>query len=1760
MRQRVFVALAIMMLGVTSTALSAWTAYNDCAWDPGQTTNNITTNGASTTGASVMFNLRNYSGGTSIAAQATFSGASVQYFTFNTGFQIATPATNSDAYQIFQGKVAYASSNYCNWSSTGATVTLTFTGLMPAKTYSFALFSTRGTNGGTYADRWTDITISDVDSFTNNSSAGVTKFQKTASNDSARITADNMTGRVFRYDGITPGLDGDIRFDIMCNGTNGSAIAYINAFMLQEFDEAASPPLIANVPATVLSWTSAVLSASVISTGVLPTSVWLYWQTGSDAGTNKSSWANVVPLGIRPVSSVSNTLQTLAINTTYAYRFYASNAMGEAWGSPAESFTTLNYVAPTTPDVSYTGKDDPEIQWLLDHVPHFKVVTLPVSTGTVTVSSEMSYTVEDLRGLQFDSNPSYFPATNVWPGTAGDGLPVGTGPYVSPNLAPFMLKYFTNEFAYCGSWNGNIQDYAAIHGYRVNYENYAGSANSVPTGSQKIRWGTFTDILGYCDANGITRGRWDLFYNFAHQPGKDIVDDFVRGTNGTSAAWGYVSDSTIAMVDLEYYETAWNAWEGVSLFSPGTLRTRSYYPTNGTPTEKADFEKRYYEGFALALMAPAQALKRNGWKSAGLYSEPFDPETYRLSYSYNGSMLWDDAMVKGLPDPATCWHWQAFTRMVAEGQDVLYPDVYVAYAGVNNIGFILAKVDYMQNLLRTIPGGKANRPYIWPHLHGGDGNQTWWNQMPMIPEDMRAMAAMVPMSGANGHAIWEFNRYNYHDVTPLWLDGWQSFAGINTVSGGTGNNVTVGMPFSLWPQGANTNTTAATNFYRYDVLSITSTNVDGQGTCEFQHHPFNLFSQPGGNGANTASQFAQPAVTGRPTYRISRTLLTNSLMRESESLRGSFEGLAVLKPIEGLVHRGSPVIETPALYQFMEWLPSVRRVRTEQYDIFATYDPGVVRRRVAKNVIVSNFNGRAGHNLVLPADDQLRVYVIARDSASVSASVSSTNDDGEEAANGTVSLTATSLNAGNGSVTALRFSGVNLPQGVSIRSATLTLTSSVMQTNGGSLTIYGESADQSQALSTNNGAIRARSSTQASVDWVPDAWGVNQLVTSPDLAAVLHEIVSRSGWQASNALTLFVSGSGGRSVFARENGSASAATLTVEYVPAPSATTGPVSNYGTNSVTITGKLHSTNGLPTSIYVYWGTNDPGVAKDLWEHVTPLGSLPEGSFAGVLSGLSPFTEYQYRVYASNSLADAWGETRSCRTLTSSGSWGLDLPVQVGADDAEEFTNGVVSLSSSDLELTYDEFVSAPRPCFQTTGIRFEPVTVPQGATVTAAWIQFTVAETNTIMGAPLLVSAQATDTAPSIVSTTGNISTRTLTTANVSWSPAPWTNAGAAGVDQRTPDLKTVVQEVFQRPGWTSGSAVMFVITGGGKHNVVSKDGNSGLNPPILHLEWTGGAQHEAWSGRVTDDAEEYVGGEISRESPDIELVRDIATSAPRPCDQVIGLRFGSVDIPYRAGINKAWLQFTSAEVCTGTVSLFVSGLAADNSSTILTNGFDVSDRLRTTAMVPWSPADWTTVDEAGAAERSPDLKDIVQEIVNRPGWQEGNALGFVVTGTGRRNAYSTEGSTTKSAMLYVDWTAPAASPVDADGDGMADAWELAKLGGTNSLPSGDADGDGESNLREFIAGTSPTGSSDAFAISVTMINGQVVVTYPKEQAVGSGYDGLDRYYSLERILRLSQGGWTSVNGFDDEFGTTGTGRFTNSVPYSNAFYRVKVRLE
>lgn len=172
-------------------------------------------------------------------------------------------------------------------------------------------------------------------------------------------------------------------------------------------------------------------------------------------------------------------------------------------------------------------------------------------------------------------------------------------------------------------------------------------------------------------------------------------------------------------------------------------------------------------------------------------------------------------------------------------------------------------------------------------------------------------------------------------------------------------------------------------------------------------------------------------------------------------------------------------------------------------------------------------------------------------------------------------------------------------------------------------------------------------------------------------------------------------------------------------------------------------------------------------------------------------------------------------------------LEVRTAASTNDAEEFASGQMYIGSSDLELVHDT-------SDQTVGMRWLGLTIPKGATITAAWIQFAAKESQS-EATSLTFRGQAADAASTFSSTAGNISTRPRTAASVGWAPTAWT-AGTAGSNQRTPDLRAVIQEIVNRTGWASGNPLAIIVTGSGHRTAWAWDGNSAASP-LLHVEYT-----------------------------------------------------------------------------------------------------------------------------------------------------------------------------------------------------------------------------------------------------------------------------------------------------------------------------------
>jgi VCBS repeat-containing protein len=101
------------------------------------------------------------------------------------------------------------------------------------------------------------------------------------------------------------------------------------------------------------------------------------------------------------------------------------------------------------------------------------------------------------------------------------------------------------------------------------------------------------------------------------------------------------------------------------------------------------------------------------------------------------------------------------------------------------------------------------------------------------------------------------------------------------------------------------------------------------------------------------------------------------------------------------------------------------------------------------------------------------------------------------------------------------------------------------------------------------------------------------------------------------------------------------------------------------------------------------------------------------------------------------------------------------------------------------------------------------------------------------------------------------------------------------------------------------------------------------------------------------------------------------------------------------------------------------------------------------------------------------------------WTYVPAPGFVGTDTFTFKASDYYGGQSPTRTLTITVTT---NPADADNDGIPDNYEQSTFGSTGADALGDADGDGQSNYFEYLAGTSPVNAGQSLTTAPTIAAG------------------------------------------------------------------------
>lgn len=161
---------------------------------------------------------------------------------------------------------------------------------------------------------------------------------------------------------------------------------------------------------------------------------------------------------------------------------------------------------------------------------------------------------------------------------------------------------------------------------------------------------------------------------------------------------------------------------------------------------------------------------------------------------------------------------------------------------------------------------------------------------------------------------------------------------------------------------------------------------------------------------------------------------------------------------------------------------------------------------------------------------------------------SSGNDADQDNFTGFMNTGGSNMNLVSSRTAGIRFTSVSVPKGATINSAYLTFIAEANNSGSASFTIKGEATDDASSFSIVNWNITGRGTTSASVAWsgVPD-WTAGSSYQSPNIASIISELTSRSGWASGNDIAIIVTASGTRKVATQNHASYNAPTLVINY-------------------------------------------------------------------------------------------------------------------------------------------------------------------------------------------------------------------------------------------------------------------------------------------------------------------------------------------------------------------------------------------------------------------------------------------------------------------------------------------------------------------------------------------------------------------------------------------------------------------------------------
>ena len=369
-----------------------------------------------------------------------------------------------------------------------------------------------------------------------------------------------------------------------------------------------------------------------------------------------------------------------------------------------------------------------------------------------------------------------------------------------------------------------------------------------------------------------------------------------------------------------------------------------------------------------------------------------------------------------------------------------------------------------------------------------------------------------------------------------------------------------------------------------------------------------------------------------------------------------------------------------------------------------------------------------------------------------------------------------------------------------------------------------------------------------------------------------------------------------------------------------------------------------------------------------------------------------------------------------------------INVSSDDAEQENDEMNDLYDDDLDIGY-EYKDASEINIVYLGLRFRGITIPSGAKIDSAFIVIHSHEGKSAADVAKITIKGEKNADATTFTMESLITGRPKTSASVRWEIAEeW----GLYTKHRTPDIKSVIEEIIGLQGWNAGNAMSFILEGENQgvsetenarelesfENIADpEDGGDGQNHPErvpqlviyysddqpaqdnekleVYIQKTDTIMEEGVVINVSSDDAEQENDEMDDLYDDDLDIGYEYKDASEINIVYLGLRFRGITIPAGAKIDSAFIVVHSHEgKSAGDVAkITIKGERNANATTFTMESL-ITDRPKTSASVRWEIAEeWGLYTK----HRTPDIKSVVQEIIGLQGWNAGNSMSFILEG-------------------------------------------------------------------------------------------------------------------------------------------------------------------